>query len=300
MIGSSLEERQREQARAWLNRLQDAHSAADREDFAKWLAENPAHQRAYDAVSASYAEAGVLRTSAFGQDRNLERAFSRRRISFGGALAAAAAAAFLVLLAFEFSHGFVGLRPMPLESVMLSSGAEGRTITLADGSGLELAPSSEVKIELGRTKRLALVRRGHIHISIARESRPFLIVAGTTTSEASEGSFEAAMDHGQGTITPSARGRDAGRTSAGTARSAAQNTIGGKGLEFSGEPLGQAIARINAAGAGPLIEIDPRLANLRVTGVFQQGSSDEIARSLAVAFDLELTATRTGTLKLAR
>ena len=294
MIGSSLEERQREQARAWLNRLQDAHSAADREDFAKWLAENPAHQRAYDAVSASYAEAGVLRTSAFGQDRNLERAFSRRRISFGGALAAAAAAAFLVLLAFEFSHGFVGLRPMPLESVMLSSGAEGRTITLADGSGIELAPSSEVKIELGRTKRLALVRRGHIHISIARESRPFLIVAGTSTSEASEGSFEAAMDHGQGTITPSARGPDAGR------RSAAQNTIGGKGLEFSGEPLGQAIARINAAGAGPLIEIDPRLANLRVTGVFQQGSSDEIARSLAVAFDLELTATRTGTLKLAR
>lgn len=294
MIRSSLEDKQREQARDWLIRLQDAHSAADREAFAKWLAKDPAHQRAYDAVSASYAEAGVLRTSGIGRARNLEGAFPKRAPSFGRAVAVAAAAAFLVLGAVEFSRGFDWLRPMPLESVMLSSGAEGRTITLADGSGIELAPSSEVKIELGRTRRLALVRRGHIHISIARETRPFRIVAGTSATEANEGNFEAAIDDGQGTIM-----RSATRTPAGRANAAA-NQINGKALEFSAEPLGQAIARINAAGAGPPIEIDPQLANLRVTGLFQQGTSDEIARSLAIAFHLQLIATPAGTLKLAR
>lgn len=293
MIGSSLEDKQREQARDWLIRLQDAHSAADREAFAKWLAKDPAHQRAYDAVSASYAEAGVLRTSGIGRARNLEGAFPRRR-SLGRAVAAAGAAAFLVLVAFEFSHGLAWLRPMPLETVMLSSGAEGRSITLADGSGIELAPSSEVKVELGRTKRLALVRRGHIQISIARESRPFRIVAGASSTEANEGNFEATINDGQGRIMGSAGRVDAPRANA------AEKQINGKALEFSGEPLGQAIARINAAGAGPPIEIDPQLADLRVTGLFQQGTSGEIARSLAIAFHLHLTATPAGTLKLAR
>jgi ferric-dicitrate binding protein FerR (iron transport regulator) len=71
-------------------------------------------------------------------------------------------------------------------------------------------------------------------------------------------------------------------------------------MEFSAEPLGNAVARINAVRAGPPIEIDPRLSNLRVTGVFQQGSSEEIASSLAAAFGLELTRTSAGTLRLAR
>lgn len=305
MIGSPLEAGDRDQARAWLNRMKDAHSAADRQAFETWLAEDPAHKRAYDAVSASYAEAGILRMSKIGRERDLEAAFGRKRFGLGGALVAASAAALVILIGYELKSGFLGLRPVPLESVMLSSGPQARSVRLADGSGIELAPSSEVRIELGRTKRLALLRRGHIRVKIARDSRPFRIIAGQASIDAGAGTFDASLDGSRGTIVPNRASevrhfavRAAGdgpnvRAAPGAIQSRA-------GLEFSAEPLGEAVARINAAGAGPRIEIDPRLSELRVTGVFQQGSSEEIARSLGLAFGLEVTATPSGGLRLAR
>lgn len=295
MIRPKSEGRERDQARAWVKRLTDAHSAADREAFEQWLAQDPAHADAYDAVSASYTDAGVLRMSEIGRRRDLEGTFKRRRPGLGAALAAASAAALLLFGGYELRHG---LRPMPLESVMLSSGAEARSIRLADGSGLEMAPSSKVRVELGPSVRLAEVQQGRVRLSISRESRLFRIVAGARSAETKSGSFEAAVIAGEGRITPRP---EAETPPIGAQReAAASDPIDHQTMEFSAEPLGRAIARINAAGAGPQIEIDPRLSNLRVTGIFQQESSQQIARSLAAAFELELTTTPSGTLRLAR
>lgn len=295
MITPKFEGSERDQARAWVKRLKDSHSAADREAFEQWLAKDPAHRHAYDMVSASYSDAGVLRMSDVGRRRDLEGAFRKRRFGLGGALAAASAAALLLLGGYELRQG---LRPMPLESVMLSSGAQARNIKLADGSALEMAPSSEVRIELGRSARVAELRRGRIRLSIKREGRPFRIVAGARSAEANGGNFEARVIDGEGMIT-AGEGPEARLTGAGRSGSL-DHAIAGQAMEFSAEPLGKAIARINAVRAGPQIEIDPELSSLRVTGVFQQGSSNEIAQSLAVAFGLELSTTSAGTLRLAR
>lgn len=288
------EGRERKQARAWMVRLQDAHSSADREAFEQWLAEDPAHADAYQSVSAAYADAGVLRTSRIGRSRDLEAAFPRQRFGLRTAAAAGAAAALLFLGGYELRHVFA---PTRLESVMLSSGAQARRVTLADGSGLEMAPSSEVRIEIGRSGRLAEIRRGRVRLSIRQEDRPFRIVAGSSIAEANGGSFEARIVEGQGVIT---HPDTAGPANAAAPNAAAGQTARREAMEFSAEPLGNAIERINAVRAGPPIEIDPRLSNLRVTGVFQQGSSTEIASSLALAFGLELSTTPEGRLRLAR
>ena len=295
MIRPPFEDRARKQARAWVKRLEDAHSSDDREAFEQWLAEDPAHAEAYQSVSAAYADAGVLRTSEIGRRRDLEAAFSRPRFGVRTAVAVAAAAAVLLFGGYELRRG---LRPMHLESVMLSSGAQARNVTLADGSGLEMAPASEVRIELGPSGRLAEVRRGQVRFTIKSESRPFRIVAGSSSAEANTGSFEARVVEGKGTVTT---GEKAGPGGTGAQpETAASERPSREAMEFSAEPLEKAVARINAVRAGPPIEIDPRLSNLRVTGVFQQGSSEEIARSLAAAFGLELTTTPAGTLRLAR
>ena len=295
MIAPPFKDREREQARAWVKRLEDAHSSADREAFEQWLAEDPAHAEAYQSVSAAYADSGVLRTSKIGRGRNLEAAFSSQRFGLRTAVATAAAAVLLLVGGYELRRAF---RPMHLESVMLSSGAQARKVTLADGSDLEMAPSSEVRIELGPSGRLAEVRRGRVRVTIRPESRPFRIVAGSSSAEANGGSVEARVVDGKGVVTT---GEAVGPGGPGALPGAATSERPSREvMEFSAEPLGDAVARINAVRAGPPIEIDPRLSNLRVTGVFQQGSSEEIASSLAEAFGLELTRTSAGTLRLAR
>jgi transmembrane sensor len=278
----------REQARAWVVRLQDAHTAVDRDAFQKWLAKDPNHQSAYERALAAYDASGVLRTSELGRRRNLEGVFPGRKRTFGRGLAVASIAALLFLGGYELRHAIIP--PVALETVMLSSGADARNLTLSDGSKVSLAPASEVRIEFSGTERLAEVRKGRVRLSIAREQRPFRIVSGTTSQEATSGIFDAAIVNGQGSI----REKDA------RMGSASANVPDRRMVEFNSEALGPAIERINQVGMGRRIELDPSLADLRVTGVFQRGDSEAMARSLATAFGLKVTSTPSGTLLLTR
>ena len=292
----------REEARAWVVRLKDAHSAADREAFQRWIAEDPANQSAYDQVLASYDASGVLRASDIGRRRDLESVFPRRNQTFGRGIAIASIAGLLLVGVYGLTHGLPGLQPVALESVMLSSGAEGRDVTLSDGSRVRMAPASEVRIDLSRTERLAEVRKGRVRLSVANEQRPFRIVAGASSAVASTGAFDAAIVDGQGTVSA------VSLSGAGNAVQSGERTAGAttnppaarQTVEFNAEPLGQAIERINQLSAGRRIELDPGLSDLRVTGVFQRGDSETIARSLALAFGLKLTSTASGTLLLTR
>jgi transmembrane sensor len=183
---------------------------------------------------------------------------------------------------------------------MLSSGADGRDVTLSDGSKLRMAPASEVRIEFRRTERLAEVRKGRVRLTVARESRPFRIIAGASSTEMSAGSFEATVVDGHGAVTPVSDAGNAILSGERTAAATSDPPAAQQKIEFNSEPLGQAIQRINQAGAGRPIELDPALSDLRVTGLFQRGDSEAIARSLAVAFGLKLTSTPSGALLLSR
>ena len=295
MTEGPIENSARAEARAWVKRMKDAHSAADR-------SQDLAHQRAYDEVSNAYDVSSVLRASDLGRRRDLGSAFPARPKSLGRDLAFASIAALALAGAFELSGGRDLIRPVAIESVMLSTGIEAKDVTLADGSKVSMAPASEVRIDIDRNRRLAEVRKGHVRLTIARDKRAFVIIAGETRIQTDQGIYDAQAKAGSGTVSaverrisraaPAASGQTG---SVGNAGPTGQSTI-----EFKAEPLGEAIKRINLVHAGPPIELDPSLSRLLVTGVFQQGNSQSLARSLALAFNLKATISPSGAILLSR
>lgn len=284
----------RVEAATWVARLRDAHSGAEREAFEKWIAEDPEHRHAYDRAVSAYEAAGALRSSAVARRRNLKPGFGARKAPLARRLATATIVALLLVGAYQFGAGFNPFGSQAVASVIVSAGTEPRTVRLADGSSVSLAPSSEVRIELGRSRRLAEVRSGSARITVRNENRPFVIVAGDSRIEASEGTFEARLTGGEGNVVPVA---DAVGTSPGASGEGEENRQAM--LDFDAEPLGTAVARINREQAGPAIEVDDDVAGLPVTGVFHNGGTRSAARSLAKAFDLQLVETAGGTLRLA-
>lgn len=281
-------------------RLQDAHTAADRQAFERWIAQAPDHKRAYDRLVSSYEASALLATSKVGRRRDLEAAFARPPMALRVGLAGAAVAA-LLLIGLIIAYPFPQRPRMALEAVMLSSGDVARDVRLADGSAVRMAAQSQVEIDFGQTQRFARVRKGRVRLTVVDDSRPFRIIAGSSVVETKRGVFDAAVVGGQGSVAPVSRASFAqGQMRADSSLSGSTSASFAQRLEFNAEPLKFAIDRINGVHAGPRLEIDPRLADLRVTGVFQQGGSEAMARSLAVAFDLKLVETSPGVLLLTR
>ena len=301
MILRKSQEDVRDEAAAWVARLKDANTLEDRQAFEGWLAEDSRHRAAYDHAVASYDVASVLRTSKIGRDRDLSREFPKRQLTLGRRLAVAALIALLVVGSYQLARELGLLRPVALESVMLSTGTEARSVTLADGSKVRMSPSSEVRIDLNRTRRLVEVRKGRVRLAVTSDVRPFRIIAGSSEAEANSGIFDAAILHGQGIVTRIDHPAVGAGANAGDPQHGNAPFLSGRAaLEFDAEPLGKAIDQINEAHSGPRLELDPGLASRRVTGVFQEGDSRSMAQALAIAFGLQLHAMPTGALLLTR
>ena len=294
-------ERLRSEAAGWVARLDGGASDEDRRSFEQWLAENPAHQAAYDQAVATYRQAALIRHSSIARDRNLETHFPSRPGLFAGRALAAGLGALLLLGGYQLATGGLPFMGPPLQAVMLTSGTVAEDVKLDDGTAVRLEPASAIRIDLTRTQRRAQLRRGRARIAVVHDSRPFLLEAGTARSEVREGEFELSVAANQGEIRELKPGQS---VSAGdgpaVAGAQAQSVVPARGevLEFKATPLAEVALRANQTGAQPILDIDPRLGALRVTGVFKSGDTVALARSLAVVFDLELVSSRAGTLRL--
>lgn len=131
------------------------HVAAARDDmdwdaFSAWLEADPRHAAAYDEVALAdsliddHRPALVARAAVEPQD--VEPAAPRRRRWVIGAAAAAAAALAIVLVP----------SLAPKADTVYRTGATARTIALADGSTIDLAPHSRLTLDHGDDARLAL------------------------------------------------------------------------------------------------------------------------------------------------
>lgn len=304
MRGRRSRESIRAEASAWVTRLNDSHSAADRRRFEEWIAKDPDHKQAYERVAATFRATAALDRQAIGRRGDLDAAFRKRSI-WSGPLVAATAAAALVIGLYQFAPDYSPLRPMPLASVMLSTGTQSRTLVLADGSRVSMAPASEVAVELNRSERRAEVRKGRARFTIKPETRLFRIVAGASERKVREGVFDAQVRGATGTVVPVSLEQG---SSTAILQSDPLHASGARvppaalhpTLDFDAEPLGRVVQQINALNGGPMIELQPGLAGLPVTGLYQQGGSRSLARSLALAFDLDLVETPAGSLLLSR
>ena len=299
MPGDEERERIRDEAAAWVATFDKGPTNEEQEVFSQWLARNPAHQPAYDQAVARYRQSGLLRQSKLRTSVSLESEFPRPRQRLARNAMAASIAGLLVLGTYQLTTG--GLFGPPIQAVLLSSGPVAREIQLNDGSALILAPSSEMQVDLSRKERRAELRRGHARLAVSSDERAFILVAGKRRIEVRNGEYNLDLRNSEGSIEPvqaiagtlSAPGPENSVASAVNKQAASVRR-----LEFSSASLRNVADIANQDSGGPLLEVDSRVAHLRVTGLFRAGDSAALARSLAATLDLQLVVNENGTLLL--
>ncbi|WP_426701805.1 FecR family protein [Rhodanobacter sp. Col0626] len=300
-----------ETAEAWLARLLAPDcSAQDKAAFARW--------READAANADdFAEAEYLHeTAAQLADDPLIRAATRAakrqgadtRPRFGWIAASAAAAAVLVGALGLAIHRYQSAVP----EIHYASTTTPQTITLTDGTRLQLDAGSSVAVQFGHARRVVKLERGRAEFTVAADARrPFEVQAGDATIRDIGTTFQVSRDvrgveigllEGQVQITGKHDGQawhrllapseqllvgvdgHAGPTEA-LDVDAAQSWPRGK-LVFHERRLDELLIEANRYSALKLRIADPSLASLRVSGSIHAGDQETLVKSLEHGWQL--------------
>ena len=285
----------------WVVRQETALSRAEQQALQDWLNASPHHQKAY----AEAEQAWQLMSTA----GDTETARPRR---WQPLLAVAAVLIAAILLSSN----------MPMLSLQgitadYSTGInERRSITLADGSELELAPGSAIDVELNTHHRVVILRSGAawFHPAPVSSDCPsaFIVRSGNTRTRALGTQFEVErlpdgekitlIEHSIQVLaeTPNDQSLNQILNAPGESLHYAEN--GGfqyrqrspdstaswrrNQLYVDAEPLGHVIARLNRYQAKRLVILDSELAAREISGIFdprdQAGSLRTLTDSLPI------------------
>ena len=197
----SAEERRRaaaEQAAAWLVALREQRlSLHERGEFIDWLRESPVHVAEMlrisqvDQALAEFGDWTALPAATSGPDNVVQLLPGRsqaapRRPRFAEWARAMAAGLAVVVVA---GGSWLALRDQG--TVVRTQLAERREMTLTDGSVVNIAPLSELRIRYTADRRSIELRKGHAHFDVTHDARrPFVVDAGTATVQAVGTSFD--------------------------------------------------------------------------------------------------------------
>jgi transmembrane sensor len=154
-------------------------TAAELAEFREWLSRSPQHWEEVNNLNAFWSNNILTELMVpLGKYREHERSKgrSRRMRSF---LPAAIAA--VLILAFVFTFGTVLISP-PLEAtngLYVTAVGQQQSITLADGSVLQLNTNSQVKVDYNQQHRNVLLLQGEVHFDVAKKPKlPFRVYGG--------------------------------------------------------------------------------------------------------------------------
>jgi transmembrane sensor len=160
----------------WIARLNaDNASSDDKARFAAWLAAHPTHARVYEEMAAAWgafeAAGPVVRAVSFGQSMSqaARPAWLRWRWQASGA----ALAALLAVVTFLSS------RHAPPDTAFQTAIGEHASISLPDGSRVELNSNSRVRVEYSPRVRVIRLDHGEAFFQVYHDSsRPLWVYAG--------------------------------------------------------------------------------------------------------------------------
>jgi transmembrane sensor len=176
----------------WFARMQDPHASLDdRRRFVRWLKQSPIHVAEYLRIvgldgnlrsahlSMLFAEesaSNVVELFANESARSATRSrFGPMRWKAAAAIAACGLAALL----------FLAARTVWYERSVETDLGQWKTVTLADGSELQLGPDTSLKLSLSDSQRSIGLVRGEAYFKVAKDAaRPFRVEANAYSVQA--------------------------------------------------------------------------------------------------------------------
>ncbi|HWE45690.1 MAG TPA: FecR family protein [Caulobacteraceae bacterium] len=288
-----------EEAAAWFVRLQGVDvPAEDRGAFDRWM-DDPAHAVAYARVEATWDRAERLKAIVNPNANRNAPLLSRR----------AAAIGFLTIGAGAATAWWLTHKPTYQTEI-----GERKTISLSDGSRVELNTASRLASAYGYGRRDVHLLAGEAMFEVAKDpKRPFVVHAGAATVRAVGTAFNVRLRDKvvEVTVTEGLVAvddltvRSGGRPlAAGNAAVVGLGSIAAQPLDedalkrrtewregvidLRGETLGQAVEEFNRYRTRKLVVGDPKLAVVRVGGTFETGESDKFVEALKAGFNVKV------------
>lgn len=298
------------EAAVWLARLQgDARTPAREAAFKDWLAADPAHQEAFEKATDIWAALpGAAQLLGESEPRSATVVRIRPQRRWPAAQLALAAS---VVLAVGVGLFLLFARPAAYSTAI----GEQKVATLEDGSRIALNTDSSVEVRYNTSERLVELEHGEAMFEVAHNSaRPFIVRAGDKQVRAVGTSFVVRREGSEVVVTllqgkvavtdirpasvkapptylnPGDRLRapiegpaqiDAQPADAATAWRRGQ-------AMFEDTPLADAVNELNRYGGPRLVVDDPRLAGMRISGVFATNDTGEFARAVAALHGLRV------------
>ena len=308
-----------DQAAAWFLRLRDGGDSGVRAELDGWLAADPAHGQAFDAVRATWALFGdqaaapellVMRRDALAR---AHRAGGRR---WGGIQIGrrSVAAGLTALVAAPLGAvWWLNARATPGRAYRTGLG-EQRTVTLGDGSRVSLDANTVLKVAYSRDLRLIEFATGRAQFEVAKDAtRPLKVRAGAKTITALGTAFtvERQAEHVVVTLVEGRVAVTEDGAAAATEMKPQQQLVlipGGPPvlrqevdtdramawregkLVFDDETLADAAQRLNNYSAVKLVIEGDAVRNLRISGIFKAGDTPAFVEAVKAYFPVDAQA----------
>lgn len=171
--------RLKDQAIAWHTRLTSGRCTDDeRVAFSDWLAQSEEHRRIFHEIEQLWRRLDGLKSRA-AQDLATARSYHSRPTATrrpGYRLAAVSVCA-AVIAAFGLAV-HLGWQPLPLTETYQTAKGEQRSLTLADGSRIDLNTDTELTVAYTNSMRSVHLRHGEALFSVQHQAqRPFEVIA---------------------------------------------------------------------------------------------------------------------------
>jgi transmembrane sensor len=301
--GQSDKDRVAEQAAGWVARLQSNDATdEDHRRFAEWLDRDPAHREAYDEFRKLW---GDLKDIPIPPERLKKLRNTRRR----AAVSRVAGLAVLFLICTSlYQAGLIDR----LRADFYTSVGEVRTITLEDGTRVDLNTDTAIAVDYSETARRVHILRGEAFFDVAKNPlRPFVVADDTLTATAvgtqygvrtTAGSFrgDVQVEEGRVEVRSGAQqelveaGYAATLTAQGRVR-VQRSDVGdatawrsGK-LIFSGRPLREVLATLERYRHGQILVVDEEAADRKVSGIFDLNDTEGALRELESSLPVSVT-----------
>lgn len=301
-----------------LRREAEEWSETDQAELEAWLSASMAHRAAYLRLKHGWAQADRLAALRSQGVTQRQPAWWRRRDSL---LAIAAVSTGILALSVPFMRGALEQGFADVAEAAYATPVGGfKTVTLADGSHVELNTSTQLRTEVTHDRREVWLKRGEAFFKVTPDAgRPFIVHAGNRKITVLGTSFSVRLDGDEvsvsvvegkvrleavgapataptETVPPTltrgelavARGSEILIATDAAARVDRDLAWRHGMLSFDQAALADVVGEFNRYNVRQIVVEDPAVASIRIGGTFKSSNTDAFLRLLQSAYGLHV------------